>query len=104
VWDRVRSLVFINACHSVEISPDTLVPHPDAFVGAAHAAGVIGTEVKANQRLATDVATQSFERSFRGETVDRALHAVRLDLLAHGNLFGLAYTPYRWADPYVIAA
>ena len=103
VWDRVRPLIFINACHSVEISPDTLVSYLDAFVGAAHAAGVIGTEVRINQRLAMDVATQFFERFFRGETVDRALHAVRLDLLAHGNLFGLAYTPYCWTDLHVIA-
>jgi len=98
VWDRVRPLVFINACHSVEISPDTLVSYLDAFVGAGHAAGVIGTEVRVNQQLAMDVAAQFFERFFRGETVDQALRAVRLDLLAHGNLFGLAYTPYCWAD------
>ena len=96
-------LVFTSACHSVEINPDTLVSYLDAFVGAAHAAGVIGTEVRINQRLAMDVATQFFERFFRGETVDRALHAVRLDLLAQGNLFGLAYTPYCWADLHVIA-
>ena len=103
VRDRVRPLIFINACHSVEINPDTLVSYLDAFVGAAHAAGAIGTEVRVNQRLAMEVAAQFFERFFRGETVDQALRAVRLDLLAHGNLFGLVYTPYCWSDLHVIA-
>jgi hypothetical protein len=98
VWDRIRPLILINACHSVEISPDTLVSYLDAFVGAGHAAGVIGTEAKVQQGLAMQVATQFFERFFHGETVEHALHAVRLDLLAHGNLFGLAYTPYCWTD------
>ncbi len=98
VWHKVRPLIFVNACHSVEISPDTLVSYLDAFVGAAHAAGVIGTEVRVNQRLAMEVATQFFGRFFRGETVDQALHTIRLGLLAQGNLFGLAYTPYCWAD------
>jgi hypothetical protein len=98
VWNEVRPLIFINACHSIEISPDTLVSYLDAFVGAAHAAGVIGTEVRVNQQLAMEVASQFFERFFRGKTVDQALHAVRLALLARGNLFGLAYTPYCWAD------
>jgi len=98
VWDRVRPLILINACHSVEISPDTLVSYLDAFVGAGHAAGVIGTEVKVHQGLAMEVATQFFERFFGGEPVETALHAVRLDMLAHGNLFGLAYTSYCWAD------
>lgn len=104
VWNEVRPLIFINACHSVEISPDTLVSYLDAFVGAAHAAGVIGTEVRINQGLAMEVARQFFERFFRGETVDQALHAIRLALLAQGNLFGLAYTPYCWSDLQLVSA
>jgi len=98
VWDRVRPLVFINACHSAEINPDTLVSYLDAFVGTANAAGVIGTEVRVNQDLAMDVAVQFFRRFFKGWTVDEALHAVRLDYLASGNLLGLVYTPYCMAD------
>jgi hypothetical protein len=103
VWNRVHPLIFINACHSLGISPDTLVSYLDAFVGAAHAAGVIGTEVRVNQQLAMDVATRFFEQFFRGETVGDALHAIRLDLLAHGNLFGLVYTPYCWTDLRIVA-
>ena len=98
VWDRVRPLIFINACHSAEINPDTLVSYLDAFVGAAHAAGVIGTEVRVDQQLAMDVAAEFLRRMFQGWTVDHALHAVRLDYLAAGNLLGLVYTPYCMAD------
>jgi hypothetical protein len=98
VWNRVRPLVFINACHSLEIHPDTLVSFLEAFVGAGHAAGVIGTEVTVSDMLAKDVAKQFFERFFKEQTVAQALHAIRLDYLATGNLFGLVYTPYCWAD------
>jgi hypothetical protein len=103
VWDRVRPLVFINACHSAEINPDTLVSYLDAFVGTANAAGLIGTEVRVDQDLAMDVAEQFFRSLFRGATVDGALHAVRLDFLAAGNLLGLVYTPYCMADLRLVA-
>lgn len=99
IWDKIRPLVFINACHSLEIHPETLVSYLDAFVGGAHAAGVIGTEVKVNQNLAMMVA-ESFFRTFLSEqaTVESALRAVRMDFLANGNLLGLLYTPYCWAE------
>jgi hypothetical protein len=49
IWDAVRPLVFINACHSLAVEPETLVSYLDAFVTWGHAAGVIGTEVKVAQ-------------------------------------------------------
>jgi len=101
VWGRgkLRPLVFINACHSAEINPDTLVSYLDAFVTNAHAAGLIGTEVKVNQDLAMDLAEEFFRLLAReGGTVEGALRGVRLDFLAGGNLLGLSYTPYCWAD------
>ena len=99
IWDAVRPLIFINACHSLEITPTTLVSYLEAFVGTAHAAGVIGTEVKVHQVLAMDFAL-SFFRYFRQKdcSVDHALRQVRLDFLRDGNLLGLVYTPYCWAD------
>jgi CHAT domain len=99
IWNEVRPLVFINACHSVAIEPKTLVNYVDAFIGKGNAAGVIGTEVKIDQDLAIDVANRFFE-SFLGrkENVDTALRAIRLDYLRQGNLFGLVYTPYCWAE------
>jgi caspase domain-containing protein/CHAT domain-containing protein len=99
VWDRVRPLIFINACHSVEINPDTLVSYLGAFVRTARAAGVIGTEVKVHQELAMQLAVEFFAHFVRdGWSVERALREVRLDFLRDGNLFGLLYTPYCWAD------
>jgi hypothetical protein len=99
IWDTVRPLVFINACHSLEIYPKTLVSYLDAFVGTARAAGVIGTEVKVNQALAMDVAKQFFELLLTEQkSVDEALRAIRMGYLAKGNLLGLFYTPYCWAE------
>ena len=99
VWDRIRPLVFINACHSAELDPAALFNYVDAFVGAGNAAGVIGTEVKVQQDLAMAFAQLFFDGLLTGgATVARALRQARMDFLARGNLFGLAYTPYCWAD------
>lgn len=103
VWDGVRPLVFVNACHSAAIYPETLVSYLDAFVGRAHAAGVIGTEVKVHQDLAMAFAERFFALLLGGPgadpaTVGEALGKIRLEYLAEGNLFGLMYTPYCWAD------
>ncbi len=99
VWDQVRPLVFINACHSAELDPAALFNYVDAFVGAANAAGVIGTEVKVQQDLAMAFAQLFFDGLLTGgATVARALRQARMEFLAQGNLFGLAYTPYCWAD------
>ncbi len=98
VWDRIHPLIFVNACHSLEINPDSLVTYLDAFIGTGHAAGVIGTEVRINQALAMEAAKLFFTYFFKGDTAGEALHKVRTDFLASGNLFGLVYTPYCWSD------
>lgn len=99
VWDEIRPLVFINACHSVEIKPETIVPLLVAFVKMAHAAGVIGTEVRIGTGFAIEFA-QGFFDAFvnQGASVKEAMHNVKLDFLNNGNLFGLVYTPYCSAD------
>lgn len=99
VWNQLRPLIFVNACHSMAVYPETLISYLDAFVGTAHAAGVIGTEVKVHQQLAMDVAQRFFEMLLSQEhSVESALRTIRLHYLAHGNLLGLVYTPYCWAD------
>jgi hypothetical protein len=98
VWDQMRPLVFVNACHALEINPDTLVSYLDVLMGTAHAAGVIGPEVKVRQSQAMAIALDFFRQFFEGETVAQALHHIRLDYLAAGNLYGLLYTPYCWSD------
>lgn len=98
IWDRVRPLVLINACHSLEISPATLVSYVDAFVGGGNAVGVIGTEVKVPQRLAMEWA-EAFFAALLGPDgqAGAALRTTRFDFLATGNLFGLVYTAHCWS-------
>lgn len=99
VWDKIRPLIFINACHSLDIEPRTLVSYLEAFVGTGNAAGVIGTEVKVHQQLAMEVAERFYDLLLREkQTVDSALRQIRFDWLAHGNLLGLVYTPYCRAE------
>jgi hypothetical protein len=99
VWDTVRPLVFINACQSADILPETLLSYVDAFVGGGGAAGMIGTEVMVHQELAQEFAELFFERFVTpGSTTGDALHAARIDFLRSGNLFGLVYTSFCWAD------
>jgi hypothetical protein len=99
VWDQIRPLIFINACHSAELDPAALFNYIDAFVGMGHAAGVIGTEVKVSQELAMEFARCFFDELLSpGITVGMAMRHARLAFLAKGNLFGLNYTPYCWAD------
>lgn len=103
VWDKTRPLVFINACNSAAVYPDTVISFVEAFVGRANAAGVIGTEVKVSQTLAMQFAERFFTGLMKeGATVDTALRDVRMQFLADGNLFGLVYTPYCWADLQVV--
>jgi hypothetical protein len=99
IWSSVRPLVFINACHTLAIEPETLVTYLQAFVGRGRAAGVIGTEVKVDQFLAMDVAEQFVAAWLSGgQTVEQALRAIRIDYLKQGNLLGLVYTPYCWSE------
>ena len=94
-WAEVSPLVFINGCHTAELEIDALVSFVDAFT-LLGAAGVVGTEVTIHQQVANEIA----ERFFRhlqdddGHAVGQALRRTRLDLLAKGNLMGLAYTPF----------
>ena len=98
LWDKVRPLVVINACHSLEISPATLVSYVDAFVGGGNAMGVIGTEVKIPQTLAMEWADAFFTAFLAPDgTAGSALQAARFQFLASGNLFGLVYTAHCWA-------
>jgi hypothetical protein len=99
IWDAVRPLVFINACHALAIEPETLVSYLDAFVSRGRASGVIGTEVKVEQSMAMDVAESFIAAWMSGNSsVEEALWAIRIDYLKQGNMFGLVYTPYCWSE------
>ena len=98
MWTDPRPLVFINACESLAIAPEDLVDYVGAFVGKANAVGVIGTEVKVSQTLAMSAAEEFFGALISGTSVDEALREIKASFLSSGNLFGLVYTPYCFAD------
>ncbi|MGB6454223.1 MAG: CHAT domain-containing protein [Streptosporangiaceae bacterium] len=84
---------------SAELNPEALFNYIDVFVGGGNAAGVIGTEVRVSQDLAMEFAALFFDQLLSpGATVATALRFARLSFLAQGNIFGLNYTPYCWAD------
>ncbi|MFC1403363.1 MULTISPECIES: hypothetical protein [Streptacidiphilus] len=92
-WTVVPPLVFINGCHTAEITPESLCHFVDAFAGV-NAAGVIGTETAVHQALAGEVAELFWDSFATGATVGEALADMRTRLLGKGNLLGLAYTAY----------
>ena len=97
IWDKVRPLIVINACHSVDISPETLVGYVDAFSAGANAKGVIGTEVRVPVPFAMTWAEAFFGALVKdGADALTALARARWTFLSQGNLFGLVYTPYCW--------
>ena len=99
IWSNPRPLIFINACESVAVTPRDLVTYAGTLIGTAHAAGVIGTEVRVDQKLAMEAAEVFFQRLLAdGATVGTALRDMRLAFLADRNLFGLLYTSYASAD------
>lgn len=93
-WQKTSPLVFINGCHTAELTPDALADFVSGFVDA-NAGGVIGTEVTVSQDLASEAALLFFSYLLEnGGTVGQAIRQMRFDFLSRGNLMGLAYTPY----------
>ena len=97
--------MFISACASLAITPEDLVDYLDAFIGKGHAVGLIGTEIRVEPRQVMELAETFFAKLFEpGATVDAALRHIRTSFLADGNLLGLAYTAYCFADLAVTSA
>ena len=97
-WQSVSPLVFINGCHTVDTSPQTLVNFVDSFSGSLLAAGVIGTEITLHQSVANEAAFTFIDGFEDGLSAGQALHRARTALLKKGNLLGLAYTAYCAAE------
>lgn len=91
-WTVASPLVFINGCHTVDVTPDVLVNFVDAFAGL-NSSGVVGTEVTVHQALANEVGTV-FLQAFLTKSAGEAIRDVRHRLVQKGNLMGLAYTAY----------
>jgi hypothetical protein len=97
-WKDISPLVFLNGCHTAELTPELLINFVDGFA-TAYAAGVIGTEITVLQSLASEAALQFFTHFQRnGMNVGQSVREMRLHFLMKGNLLGLAYTPYCSAD------
>ncbi|WP_433727532.1 CHAT domain-containing protein [Actinoplanes sp. CA-051413] len=94
LWETRRPLVVLNACSSGEVMPDTLTEFATAFVAAAGASGVIATEIAMESTLACHAMERFFVALWSGLGVSAALRQMRWEMLARGNLMGLAYTPY----------
>jgi hypothetical protein len=98
-WTRLTPLVFINGCHTGDLEPGEVLNFISAF-GLAGAAGVIGTEVSVQLRVATEVAEWLFEKivASEGGKVGQVMREIRWKLANKGNLLGLCYTAYGLAD------
>jgi len=93
-WPNRKPLVVLNGCHTVDFTNATLSDFVSAFVDRAGAAGVIGTEVAVEQNLASFLMELFLTDLAAGATTGDALRDTRWQLVRHGNLMGLGYTPY----------
>ena len=99
-WMETSPLVFINGCHTAELSPKALADFVSFFI-SANASGVIGTEVTVADTLAAEIGELFFSYLLdkeKGGNVGMAIYRMRFDLLAKGSVMGLAYTPYCSAE------
>jgi hypothetical protein len=97
-WQTTTPLVLLNGCHTAELTPQSPVNFVDAF-SSAHASGVIGTEITLHQSLAGEAVELMLRHFASGQVgIGEVVRRMRHDLLAKGNLLGLAYTPYCSAE------
>ena len=92
------ALVFLNACKSVNYSPEALSPFLSTFVDTLGASGVIGTEVDVWDVFAAEIGSIFLENFLNGETAGISLLKARRILLSKNNPLGLVYTLFAAAD------
>lgn len=100
-WSGLNPLVFINGCHTVDLTADDVL-HFNRMFARSRAAGLIGTEISVPEELARDFACGFLAAFATGRRVGEVMRERRLALLEKGNLLGLAYTPYCSADLHVV--
>lgn len=96
-WDP-PALVFMNACKSVNYSPEVLSPFLGTFVDTLGASGLIGTEVDVWDIFAAEFGKIFLENFLNGEKAGISLLKARRVLLSKHNPLGLVYTLFASAD------
>lgn len=96
-WPLVHPFVFINGCHTVDLTPKDLLSF-NKILAYCRAAGVIGTEIVIHETLARHFAKEFFKDFLNGQKVGKIMRHQRLLLLERYNPLGLVYTPYCSAD------
>jgi len=90
-------LVFLNGCGTLSLSPESVADFLHEFT-VAGAAGVIGTEISVDERLAQEVGLHFLKAFARRGQAARIIQEVRHRLLLKNNPLGLVYTPYCYAE------
>jgi HEAT repeat protein len=94
-WQDPRPLVVLNGCHTSELTPEMLVDWVTMFE-QLRAAGSVGTEVALTQPVATEAMECFLTLLANGQSAAASIRAMRWQLLAKGNVMGLAYTLYAY--------
>jgi hypothetical protein len=92
------ALVFMNACQSVNFSPEALSPFLQSFVDDLGASGLIGTEIAVWDVFAAEVGGLFLESFLNGDPAGMSLLKARRVLLSKKNPLGLVYTLFASAD------
>lgn len=94
-WRDIRPLVFINGCHTTNLSPDKALDFVSAFVQVAQAAGVIGTEITIFEPIAVAFAEACLQQFLvERQSIGDSVRSARLDMLKANNPLGLVYVPF----------
>jgi hypothetical protein len=96
-WDP-PALVFMNACQSLNFSPEALSPFLQSFVDDLGASGLIGTEIAVWDVFAAEVGRLFLESFLNGDQAGMSLLKARRVLLSKKNPLGLVYTLFAAAD------
>ena len=99
-WQTKRPLVFINGCHTADLQPGVVLNFVSAFSDLG-ASGVIGTEVSVLADMAMKIGEAILDRVAKGMQVGQAVREMRWEMLDRGNVLGLAYTPYSFANLHI---
>ena len=87
-------LIFLNACGSSVISPNTSTSFPSHFL-QFRSRGVIGTEASIPDAVAAEFARYFYSNLLGGQTVGSSIYRARASLLSNRmNPLGLLYSYY----------